>query len=173
MISLVKDFKTDITELFKAYKMAHFSLYNMQQTFYNFKADNPEIENFVIEDRDFESSLRFNKYEIEKNSEDGLYQKIIAGNTISMFYNIWEDKYRGLIAKNFNVKKNDIKNTLFWELNLIRQCITHNNYNPVSDLKKLNLLNFIGDSNSLKLSSHEVQKLYDLIMTEITKLSLM
>ena len=109
MTTILKKFEDEITNLFKAYRMAHFSIYNMKTTFYNFKCSHPNLENFILEDRDFDSEVKFNEKEIQKNSEDGLYQRIIAGNTIAMFYNIWEDKYRGIIAKNIGCKKNEIK----------------------------------------------------------------
>ena len=170
MINLFNDFESEITELFKAYRMAHFSLYNMKNTFYNFKDINPEIENFVLEDIDFDNYVRFNEIEINKNSEDGLYQRIIAGNTIAMFYNIWEDKYRCTIAKKIKSEKNEIKSNLFAELNIIRQSITHNNFTAISDLNKLDKLSFVGNSTHIKLSSYEVQTIYEEILKEIEEL---
>lgn len=128
MKNKLENFQNEILELFKAYRMAHFSLYNMKNTFYDFKFKNPQIENLVLEDKDFDNVAKFNEDEINKNSENGNYQRIIARNTISMFYNIWEDKYRNQIARHFAKEKIDIKNELFKELNIIRQSITHNNY---------------------------------------------
>lgn len=168
MTTILKKFEDEITHLFKAYRMAHFSLYNMKTTFYNFKCSHPNLENFILEDRDFDSEVKFNEEEIQNNSEDGLYQRIIAGNTIAMFYNIWEDKYRGIIAKRIGCKKNEIKSNFFSELNLIRQSITHNNYNAITALNDLADLNFIGNSESLKLSSYEVQIIYEKLLEEIT-----
>ena len=167
MIAILESFEDEITHLFKAYRMAHFSLYNMKNTFYNFKCTNPNLENFILEDRDFDSIVRFNEEEIQKNSEDGLYQRIIAGNTIAMFYNIWEDKYRGIIAKKIGCKKNEIRSNFFAELNVIRQSITHNNYNAITDLNNLVDLHFIGNSDYLKLSSYEVQMIYEKVLEEI------
>jgi hypothetical protein len=113
MTTIFKKFEDEITHLFKAYRMAHFSLYNMKTTFYNFKSSHPNLENFILDDLDFDSKVRFSEEEIQNNSEDGLYQRIIAGNTIAMFYNIWEDKYRGIIAKKIGYKKNEIKSNFF------------------------------------------------------------
>ena len=172
MIHIFNDFEYEITELFKAYRMAHFSLYNMRTTFYNFKENNPHIDNFILRDNDFDNYVRFNETEINKNSEDGLYQRIIAGNTIAMFYNIWEDKYRCTIAKKIKSEKNEIKSNLFAELNIIRQSITHNNFTAISDLNKLDKLNFVGNSMHLKLSSYEVQTIYEEILKEIEELKI-
>lgn len=170
MLKILEKFEDEITHLFKAYRMAHFSLYNMKTTFYNLKSTHPNLENFIVEDQDFENVLRFSEEEIQMNCEDGLYQRIIAGNTIAMFYNIWEDKYRGIIAKEIGCKKNDLKINFFGELNVIRQSITHNNYNAITDLNNLVDLNFIGNSNDLKLSSYEVQMIYEKLLSQIDKI---
>ena len=167
MTKILQNFQQEIIDIFKAYRMAHFSLYNMKNTFYNYKQKNPQLQNFVLEDIDFKNEVRFNEDEINKNGEDGQYQRIIAGNTIAMFYNIWEDKYRNQIAKNISKQKNDVKSELFKELNLVRQSITHNNYNSISDLNKLEILSFVGNSKILKLSSYEVQRIQELIINEI------
>lgn len=171
MIEILQNFENEITELFKAYRMAHFSLYNMEKTFYDYKEENPQIETFTIKDLDFDSELDFNEEEINKNRQNGNYQRIIAGNTIAMFYNIWEDKYRVEIANKISVSKNEIKSDFFQELNYIRQTITHKSFSPSSKLDKLEKLSFVGNSTILKLSSLEVQKVKELLLIEIDKLS--
>lgn len=170
MKEIFQNFENEIIELYKAYKMAHFSLYNMESTFYDYKRNNPQINYFVIKDKDFNDEITFNEEEITKNRENGNYQRIIAGNTISMFYNIWEDKFRLEIAKMKSLNKNDIKSNIFKELNYIRQSITHNNFNPSSRLNKLEKLSFVGNSNLLKLTSLEVYKIKELLLKEIKDL---
>lgn len=173
MKTILKDFKEEITELFKAYRMAHFSLYHMKNSFYTFKSNNPEIENFVLEDKDFDNTVRFTEAEINKNSEDGIYQRVIAGNTIAMFYNIWEDKFRLRIAKKIGLEKKQIKSSFFAELNMIRQSITHNNLTATSGLNRLDKLSFVGNSSELNLSSYEVQRIYEELLKEIDQLKIM
>lgn len=170
MKEIFQNFENEIIELYKAYKMAHFSLYNMESTFYDYKRNNPQINYFVIKDKDFNDEITFYEEEITKNRENGNYQRIIAGNTISMFYNIWEDKFRLEIAKMKSLNKNDIKSNIFKELNYIRQSITHNNFNPSSRLNKLEKLSFVGNSNLLKLTSLEVYKIKELLLKEIKDL---
>lgn len=155
--------------MYKAYRMSHFSLYLMENKFYKFKDSNPQIEDFVIQNPDTDEEVRFTEEEVNKNSENGLYQRILAGNTIAMFYNLWDDKYRKLIANNLKVEKNDIQNDFFGELRLIRQSITHNNYNAISDLKKLKITSFIYEANFLLLTSLEVEKIYNGIKLQITE----
>jgi hypothetical protein len=171
MTQILQNFKNEITELFKAYRMAHFSLYNMEKTFYDFKEHHPQIEIFVIKDLDFENEVNFDEEEINKNRGNGNYQRIIAGNTIAMFYNIWEDKYRIEIANKISLSKNEIKSDFFKELNFIRQSITHNSFNPCSKLNKLDKLAFVGNSSILKLSSLEVQKIKEFLLIEIDRLN--
>ncbi len=150
--------------------MAHFSLYNMEKTFYDYKEKNPQIKSFTIKDLDFDSELDFTDEEINKNRQNGNYQRIIAGNTLAMFYNIWEDKYRVEIANKVSLNKNEIKSDFFKELNYVRQSITHNSYNPSVKLDKLDKLSFIGNSMILKLSSLEVEKVKELLLSEIERL---
>lgn len=169
MKKIFENFEDEITELFKAYRMAHFSLYNMESTFYEFKSKH-QIETFTIKDNKIE--IHFSEEEISKNREDGNYQRIIAGNTLTMFYNIWEDKFRLQIANRASLNKNEIKSDFFKELNYIRQSITHNSFNPISKLDKLDELSFIGNSTILKLSSIEVQKVKELLVNEIERLKL-
>jgi hypothetical protein len=170
MTHILQNFENEITELFKAYRMAHFSLYNMEKTYYDYKEENPQIETFTIKDLDFDSKLDFNEEEINKNRQNGNYQRIIAGNTLAMFYNIWEDKYRIEIANKISIDKNEIKSDFFKELNYIRQSITHKSFNPSSKLNKLDKLSFVGNSTILKLSSLEVQKVKELVIIEINRL---
>lgn len=170
MTQIIQNLENEITELFKAYRMAHFSLYNMEETYYNHKERNPQIETFIIKDLDFDSELEFNEGEINKNRQNGSYQRIIAGNTLAMFYNIWEDKYRIEIANKISLNKNEIQSDFFKELNFIRQSITHNSFNPGSKLDKLDKLSFVGNSTILKLSSLEVEKVKVLLLIEIERL---
>jgi hypothetical protein len=170
MTHILQNFENEITELFKAYRMAHFSLYNMEKTYYDYKERNPQIETFTIKDLDFDSELEFNEEERNKNRQNGNYQRIVAGNTLAMFYNIWEDKYRIEIANKILLSKNEIQSDFFKELNYIRQSITHKSFNPSSKLDKLDKLSFVGNSTILKLSSLEVEKVKELLLVEIERL---
>lgn len=93
---------------------------------------------------------------------------MISGNTIVMFYQIWEDKFRKQIADKLSINKNDVKSFIFSDLNRIRQSILHNNYKPIDDLKKLTILNY-NTSESLKFSSKEISVIYHLIIEEIIR----
>ncbi|UFK96968.1 hypothetical protein [Kaistella faecalis] len=169
MIDILNNFDNEITDIYKAYRMSHFSLYLMENKFYEYKEFNPQIANFLIQESDTGEEIRFTEEEVNKNSENGLYQRIIAGNTIAMFYNLWEDKYRKLIADELKVEKGDILVDFFGDLRLIRASITHNNYNAISDLKKLKVITFMYDGCLLKLTSFEVEKLYNELRIQIRK----
>lgn len=163
-------FRYEVTDLFKAYRMSHFSLHNMHNTYYKFRDDNPQLRVFTIRIPQLNDEVDYTEIEIDKNLDGGLHQRVIAGNTIAMFYNIWEDKYRKLIADKLKCSKNEIKSDFFKELNYIRQSITHNNYKPINNLDKLEKLNFVGNSIELKLTIVEVQKIYELLLVEVEEL---
>lgn len=168
MTHILQNFENEITELFKAYRMAHFSLHYMADTFDKFKMENPQINTFTI--RHLDSEIDFGEEEINKNIENGTYQRIIAGNTLAMFYNIWEDKYRLEIAKKKSLEKNEVESDFFKELNYIRQSITHKNFNPSSKLDRLDKLSFVGNSKIFRLSIFEVEKIKELLIIEIRRL---
>ena len=67
MKHILQNFEHDITELLTAYKMAHFSLHYMADTFDNFKKENPQINTFII--RHLNSEINFGEEEINKNIE--------------------------------------------------------------------------------------------------------
>lgn len=173
MTRILQNFEHEVTELYKAYRMANFSLHNMKTTYYHYREQNPEISSFAIKDLELGNELDFDENEVSKNNEDGTYQRVIAGNTIAMFYNIWEDKYRAEIANRVSKEKNDIKSDFFQELSYIRHSITHNSFRPTSKLDELNKLSFIGNSTILRLSRFEVEKIKDYLLTEIETLKKM
>lgn len=172
MKNFLNDFRSEITDIYKSYRINHFSLYYTRSTYSDFKDSHSQINNFKVEDSDLNEVIDFSEENvINDTSEYGKYQKISGGLVLVMFYQLWEDKYRKLIADNLAVEKNDLKNDLFGELRYLRQSIVHNHFAGISDLKKLKILKFIVcDDFELKLSSAEISKLYYLVIQEIENL---
>lgn len=171
MKNIIEEFRNELINHYKAFRFSHYALHNLGDVYKDWKSNHPELKNFVIEDQDFNITIRFNEAEISETEEKGLYQRILAGSTIATFYNIWKDKYRKKIAEEKGVEKNDIKIELFYELNKIRQAVIHNNFNKTSKLKDLELLSFILIDNTFKLGSSEVEKIYQLLLLELDSLS--
>ena len=82
----------------------------------------------------------------------------------------WADEI-SIISNDFKlVFTEDLKNNFFGDLRYIRQSITHNNYNAISDLKKIKKLTFVYENNFLKLTSIEVEKIYNELKLETESL---
>lgn len=137
--------------------------------YFKFKGTHNQINNFKIEDKELNEIIQFTESNIENDiSEYGKYQKISGGLVLVMFYQLWEDKYRKAIADKLNIKKDDLKSDLFGDLRRLRQSIVHNHFHPISELKKVKILNFmIFKDLELNLSSTEISKLYFQLIQEI------
>lgn len=156
----IEQFKTEIYDIYKAYRFSHFGLYHLRNVYLANKEQN-NIESLRIKDPQFNIDLRFNEDDVEQAREDGFYQKIMAGNTIAMIYNLWEDKYRSIFAKinGLNSKK-AVQNDFFGDLNLIRQSITHNHFNRTSAIDRLKVLGSLFPNNEYELNSTTIEVIY-------------
>lgn len=155
----IEQFKTELHDVYKAYRFSHLGLYHMYETIKKMKAQN-NLENFRIQDQELDVDILFSDEEIHKASEYGFYQKIIAGNTISMFYNLWEDNYRSIFAQIQKIKPTDIRNDFFGDLGKIRNSITHKHYQRSSEINKLKVLQHLFPDNKFDLTSYEVHTIY-------------
>ncbi|GEM_PF-2918947 len=156
----IEIFKTEIHNIYKAYRFSHFGLYNLRSVFNDYKKKN-NIENFKIVDQECNIEIKFSELDMEEAKEHGFYQMIMAGSTIVMIYNLWEDNYRGIFAKCLgHQNKNDFKNSLFGDLGKIRNAIIHNNYKRTSDIDKLEILKSLFPNNEFILDSFTVHSIY-------------
>ena len=173
MEKLLSQFLLDTEELYKSYRLQHFSLKLMWSTYYDYKNENPQITNFKIFDKDLDETISFTEGNIEESAEYGKYQEILSATTVVMFYQLWDDYYRVAIAKRYSCSKNEINSDLFAELNKVRRAIIHNQFNPKECAGKLDILNFlISENKNFLLSSLEVRQIYNLIKKEIGRLKL-
>ncbi|MCW3170665.1 hypothetical protein OMO38_19215 [Chryseobacterium sp. 09-1422] len=156
----IEIFKTEIHNIYKAYRFSHFGLYNLRSVFNDYKKKN-KIENFKIVDQECNIEIKFSELDMEEAKEHGFYQMIMAGNTIVMIYNLWEDNYRTIFAKCLGyTNKTDLKNNLFGDLGKIRNAIVHNHYKRTSDIDKLEILGFLFPNDRFILDSFAVHDIY-------------
>ncbi|PIF46492.1 hypothetical protein CLU96_3530 [Chryseobacterium sp. 52] len=166
----IEQFKTEIYDIYKAYRFSHFGLYNLRGTFNDYEENN-DIENFKIVDKECDIEIKFTKQDMQEAKEHGFYQKIMAGNTIAMIYNLWEDRYREIFSKNKGLKnKKELQNDFFGDLNLIRQSITHNHYKRTSEINKLKMLSFLFPEDMFILDSFTVHEIYSLTLKNLDAL---
>lgn len=173
MKEVIERFKEEVNEIYKSYRLQHFSLKIMSDVYSKYKDQSPEINNFKIEDRDLKETISYSEENIlTEISEYGKYQRMLAEATIVMFYQLWEDLYRVEIADILQTQKGDIKSELFFEINKIRRAIIHNQ-SKSNECKNLQIINFLKvDESELQISSLEVSKIFHLINEEIDRLAL-
>lgn len=156
----IEQYKAEIYDIYKAYRFSHFGLYNLRDIYLQNKAAN-NIDFLRIQDPQFNVDLRFNEDDVEEAREEGFYQKIMAGNTIAMIYNLWEDKYRGIFSKIYGLDdRKKLQNDFFGDINLIRQSITHNHFNRTSDINRLKVLGHLFPDNKFVLDCFTIEVIY-------------
>ena len=62
---------------------------------------------------------------IDQTSSDGAVLKMHRNSVIVLVVASWEDHYRGRIAKELGINKNDMTSDIFYDLNKYRQAILH------------------------------------------------
>lgn len=170
--NLIEKYQFAIHDLYKAYRFTHFSLYNMNQFYHSNKIEN-QTKFLRIQDEQFGVDMRFTEEEIGQALESGYYQRILAGNTIAMLYNLWEDNFRGKIAKIVGFKeKKELKNDVFGDLAKIRHEITHNRYNRSSKINKLIVFGYLFKNESFILDSLTVNEIVERVLSELENMKL-
>ena len=165
---LLQNFRNEILQIYKQYRLSHFSLYIMKNTYNQYSSS---IKNFKIFDTDLDENIIFSESEMEMYlDESGFYQRILAGSTISSFYHLWEYNFRLQIAKKCNCEIREVESEIFFELGKIRHACVKNNFEPINDLKRIKCLGFFGDENVLNLTSYEDSNVFVEINKEIDRL---
>ncbi|SMP16396.1 hypothetical protein [Chryseobacterium profundimaris] len=165
----IEKFKYAIHDLYKAYKFTHFSLYHLRDFYHKNKLDE-NINSFTIEDLAFEIKIEYTEHEIEQAREDGYYQRILAGNTIALIYNLWEDEFRFKISKCLGYSgtgRDKIMNDFFGDLGKIRHSITHNRFNRTSNIDNLVKLHYLFRDNTFILDSITVHEIIEKTLLEL------
>lgn len=165
MEKLFNDLEFETIELYKSYRLNHFSLLFMKNYYIEESKEN-FLTNFIIDDKSIGQIKFIGENMLEATNDNGRYQFLLASASIVSFYQIWEDKYRKKIAKNLNIEK--IDSEIYYELNKLRQSILHNDHRPTNDfLKVANNLSFVNENGVLKLTVDEVHKIYLELKKEI------
>ena len=169
MKSVFESMRDEFADLYKNYRISHFSMIVMKEIYAENMAIH-KIDSFVIQDEDLDERIDFTTEDIEGCKENGKYQRVLAGTTLAVIYQLWEEKFRPEIANKYQLLRNDVKSDFFGDLRHVRQAIIHNNLQPISDLKKLKTLQFLGNETQLNLSSPEISQVYLFLTREIDRL---
>ncbi|MGO4912533.1 hypothetical protein [Leeuwenhoekiella sp. W20_SRS_FM14] len=172
MKNVFEGMRNEFSDIYKNYRIGHFSMTVMKDIYYK-NMDVNKIDSFTIRDESLNETIGFTTTDIEGCSENGKYQRILAGTTLAVIYQLWEEKFRTAIANEYQLKKNDIISDFFGDLRLIRQAVIHNNFQPIDDLNKIKLLHFLGNKEQLNLTSLELSKTNFLLNKEIDRLDML
>lgn len=166
----IEQIKTEIHDIYKAYRFSHLGLHYLRDKFKEFQSSNG-IENFRIEDVQCEIDLKFSDKDVEEATDNGYYQTIMAGNIIITIYNLWEDNYRNVIAKSLNLNsKNDLKDDFFGDLGKIRNSIVHNHFKRSSEIDKLKVLGYLFKDDKFLLDYITVHEIHNKAMLYLDNL---
>ena len=101
---------------------------------------------------------------IERNSNGGLNHILLGQLTIVYIYQIWEDHYRGELAKELGKDKNEIKVPLFNDLRHLRRSIIHRMGFGVSELRTCEVLKWFQPDEQIVIDKNKIEELVDLIL---------
>ncbi|MFW5431166.1 MAG: hypothetical protein ACKE5Q_00100 [Methylophilaceae bacterium] len=106
-----------------------------------------------------------NELAVTSMRKNGAFSQVIAHGAISAIYSLWEDKYRKSIAKEINIKTNELMCDVMGDVRTLRQVIVHRNGDvDEKTLKKLNVIDWV-KTGPLVFTLSDMNKLQELINT--------
>lgn len=142
-------FQKECQEIYMCYKVAYLGLQQGSTFIKNLVREHsvPLSESYSVgtgtpHRGSFPASLPIGEV-LERSAPDGDFPNQIAKWMIVAIYALWEDRYRGEIAKELNVSdKNQIEADLMEDICQIRNCIVHKNSVISVEYKGLKKLNW-------------------------------
>lgn len=106
MEHLLDKFHREIVSIYTTFKITNIGLSLLKTQYTEALKINPELENIKIHQNGMEYGIEIprEKFEIG-NSEYGEFNIILSCVFLSSIYQLWEDKYRQLIAENLMLKE--------------------------------------------------------------------
>ena len=90
--------------------------------------------------------------------------------TLVLIYHIWEDKYRGIIAQEYGVKKNQIIHETFGELRNIRRSIIHNKSRALKECENNTKMKKFDEGSQIIFSEQEAYDSFKAIKDALDEL---
>jgi len=99
----------------------------------------------------------------ERNKLNGKNYQIIAGLCIIMIYDYWEDYYRGKIAEENEVNKDDIKWDIMGDLKHFRHSIIHHQGIAISEIKNCKILRWFEGGDEININKDKMENIIKII----------
>ncbi len=103
----------------------------------------------------------------EGNKLNGKNYQIIAGLCLTMIYDYWENYYRGKIAEEYGVNKDDIVWDIMGDLKYFRHSIIHHQGIAISEIKNCKRLKWFKKGEKINLDKDQMED----VVREIKRIS--
>jgi len=98
-----------------------------------------------------------------RNAEGGRNHVVLGQVCLAQIYNLWDDNYRGRIAKRFGKKKEDLRSGLMGDLRNLRNPIIHHRGIADQDLDKFRYLKWYNIGEEIVLTPGHLDYLVSLL----------
>ncbi|WP_157886849.1 hypothetical protein [Hymenobacter sp. PAMC 26628] len=105
------------------------------------------------------------------NDQGGRNEIVIANLSICQIYSYWEDYYRGLVAIDLGIKKNELLSDIFGDIRLLRNSILHNRGIATSDLSKCKIITWFTRGENIQIGADEFKFIMTHIGQEINRIA--
>jgi len=157
----LKEFKKLVHGYYIAHTMANYGMSQVAINIVAMEGYNPSGL-FQVGAKDVDSKAWAeieNKLAIEGMTKDGPFSQMVAHGILVLIYELWNDNYRALIAKELNCKLNELYCDVMGDLRLIRHWIAHNNSIADNKVKKFKTLSWPNKEGRFFYTSNEMQNL--------------
>jgi hypothetical protein len=172
LTNILADFEQDLTYYEGIYRILDFSLILSNTTYSNIKMDNLDTEWVFLKKDQASDFLKLSVSDYERAMHpEGEFRTIVIGLFVAQIYNLWEDKYRSVIAAQQcpPKSKEEFKNDFFGDLGKLRRRITHCNFAHGKDLEKIKSFSFLNDDEMIKIRESDFEKILELVRDELKK----
>ena len=95
----------------------------------------------------------------QRNGENGDNFKFIGNMSLISIYQYWEDCYRGKIAEEKGVCKNDIKSDIMGDLRLIRISIVHHKGIALKEVENCKKLKWYNENDKIFIDQKKLEEI--------------
>lgn len=161
------EFKRTTHAFYTAYCMANAGMSYIATDIEKMEGYNPDGKFQIGEkDENFDSRTAVaemkNSHAVDGMRKNGPFSQIIAHGVINWVYSLWNEEYRGKVAKELGVKTNDVLCDVMGDLRIIRNFIVHENAMADKRVTQLITINWISEG-SLVLVSDDMTRIQEAI----------
>ncbi len=107
------------------------------------------------------------KNRVKKNGHD---ITVISNLCIVEIYQLWEDKYRSLIADKIGISKNELIIDVFGDIRILRRSIIHNDSKKLNEFNRLKILDFMKNRKNVYMNENEFSLLITTVKKELSNI---